>query len=274
MHVLALGLLVFAVHRAVAPPDPGRAIVLSAALRQGLRQELQRRSGVPPGPADEAAALERWLDDEVRYREALRLGLERGDVIVRRRLVQKMEFLTEDLEPAREPTDAELAAQLAAHPERWAEPARVTLEHVFASRQRHGGAAATVAAAWRQALDAGADPAALGDPFLRGREFPRHSEAQLASVFGAAFAARAVGLAAGGWVGPVASSYGEHLVRIRERHEARQPALAEVRDAVRRDWLAGERERLDRTAMARLRAAYAIRVEGEESGTAQAAERP
>jgi len=276
VHVVVLGLLVFAAHRLLAPPDAGRLIVVGQGVRDGLRLDHERRTGVPPTPAEEAAALERWLDDEIRYREALRLGLDRGDVIVRRRLIQKMEFLTEDLDPPREPTEAELEAHWTLSRERWIEPARVTLEHVFASRTRHGAAASAVAMAWREQLDAGGDPAALGDPFLRGRQFVGHSEAQLAAIFGPGFAAAVMGLAADGrWAGPVPSSYGEHLVRVHGRQEARQRTLGEVRDEVRREWLERERERLDREARARLRARYAIRIEGASEGAvAQAAERP
>lgn len=272
--VLALGTLLFGLHRLVAPPEDGREIVVTEALRGGLRQEHQRRTGTAPSPEEEQALLERWLDEEIRYREALRLGLDRGDVIVRRRLVQKMEFLTEDLEPVREPTDDELAAHLAAHPERWAEPERVTIEHVFAGRERHGAAAVAVATGWRDALQAGADPATVGDPFLRGREFVRYTAEELSGVFGPGFSRAVAAFPVGPWSGPVPSSYGVHLVRVRERREARPPDLGAVRAAVRRDWMAAERARLDREAMARVRAGYVVRMADEPGGTARAAERP
>lgn len=274
VHVLVLGALVFLAHRLLAPPDGGRTIVVTRALRQALRAEHERRTGMAPTPAEEAAALERWLDEEVRYREALRLGLDRGDIIVRRRLVQKMEFLTEGLAPPREPSDADLEALLAADPGRWAVPAQVTVEHVFASRTRHGGAAPAVAAGWRARLADGVDPASLGDPFLRGRMFVGHTEAQLAAVFGPAFAAAVFALPVGSWVGPVSSSYGEHLVRVHERAERRPRSLGELRDELRREWLAAERERLDRLAQARLRAGYTVRLEATDAGQAEAAEAP
>lgn len=274
VHVLVLGALVFLAHRVLAPPDSGRTIVVTRALRQALRAEHERRTGMAPTPSEEAAALERWLDDELRYREALRLGLDRGDIIVRRRLVQKMEFLTEGLSPPREPSDAELEALRAEDPDRWAAPAHVTLEHVFASRARYGETAGAVAAGWRERLADGADPASLGDPFLRGREFVEHTEGQLAAVFGPQFASAVFALPVGTWAGPVDSSYGAHLVRVRAREARRPRDLAEVRDELRREWLAAERERLDRLARARLREGYTIRLETADAGQAEAAEGP
>src|SRR5262249_4884420 len=153
-----------------------------------------------------------YIDNEVLYREALELGLDRGDIIVRRRLVQKMEFLTEGLDPVPEPTDTELQAYLDAHAEHYLQPDRVTLTHVFASNDRHGAATATLAEQWGEQLRAGADPATLGDPFLRGRELAAVSERDLAGILGNAFAAHVMQLPVGTWSAPIASSYGLHLV--------------------------------------------------------------
>ena len=99
LHFAVLGAALVGLHRWVAPPSLGRQIVLSAPLIHGLRQDHLRRNGALPTASEEAALVQRYIDNEVLYREALALGLDRGDIIVRRRLVQKMEFLTEGLEP-------------------------------------------------------------------------------------------------------------------------------------------------------------------------------
>ena len=231
----------------------------------GMREDFRRRTNRMPSATDEQAMLDAYVNDEVLVREALAMGLDRGDIIVRRRLIQKMEFLIENTEPVPAPTDAELERLLAAHPERYASPERITFMHVFVSAQHPGGDAATVAAAVKTQLDAGADPAALGDPFLRGREFRLHSQGELAGIFGAAFAAAVMGLPENLWSGPVHSSFGEHLVRVSERHAGVAPVLTTVRARVERDWREERRETLNREAHTRLRAHYVVRVDGAGS---------
>jgi peptidyl-prolyl cis-trans isomerase C len=258
---MALGAALFGLHRWVAPSAPSRHIVVSAALIQGLRQDYLRRNGRLPTAAEEDGLVDRYVDDEVRYREALVLGLDRGDVIVRRRMVQKMQYLTEDTEPVPPPTEAELQAYVDAHPARYAVPERVSLTHVFAANERRGDAATTVAAAWQAALAAGAAPTALGDPFLRGQEFTLASEDELAGVFGPEFAAAVMALPVGQWSAPLRSSYGVHVVRLSERRGGTPASLAGVRDRVMRDWQEERREALDRAALARLRARYDLRIE-------------
>jgi hypothetical protein len=271
VHLVVLGSVLFVAQRWLAPPAVPRKIVLSDAVLQGLRQEYVRRNGSAPTPDAEAALVQRFIDDEVLYREALALGLDRGDIIVRRRLVQKMEFLTEDQEALPEPTEAELQAYAAAHPERYAVPERVALRHVFVSADRHGTAAESIAADLHAQLAAGVDPASLGDPFLRGQELPLHSERELAAIFGPAFAASVMALPVGSWSAPLRSSYGWHLVRVVEHSQA-QPAA--VGAAVRRDWQEDQRAQIRRAALTKLRGRYDIQVEGPSAMAAFASEAP
>jgi len=263
LHFAILGCALFWLYRQVAPSDAGHTIHLSAADVAALRQDHRRRAGSDPTPAEDAALLERFVDDEVLYREALALGLDRGDIIVRRSLLQKMEFLLEGLHPVPEPNDAELEAYLREHAERYRTPARISLTHVFVSRDRHGAAAETIVADLREQLVAGADPAGLGDPFLRGRELRAQSEQDLSGIFGPAFARVASEQPVGTWAGPVTSSYGLHLVRVGQRTDAGLPALARIRAAVRQDWSEERRHAALRAALADLRRAYDVRVDRE-----------
>jgi peptidyl-prolyl cis-trans isomerase C len=258
VHFLVLGVALLAVERRALPAG-GREIVVDAAAVRGLAADHERRTGLPPTPAEQAALVTRWLEDEALYREALALGLDRGDVIVRRRLVQKMELLTEDLEPVPAPDDATLAAWLAAHADRYAAPLRVSLEHVFVA-----GAHPEAARALGARLAAGADARALGDPFLHGRTFAARTTGELARVFGDGFARAAAALPAGTWSAPIRSSYGLHLVRVTARDAGGPAALAAVRDAVARDWTAAEREQANRAARARVRARYRVTVEPDD----------
>jgi peptidyl-prolyl cis-trans isomerase C len=266
VHFVLLGSLVFAVHQWLAPPRPTNRIVISDAVLRGLRQEHLRRTGALPSAAEEAALIQRFADNEMLYREAVAEGLDRGDLIVRRRLVQKMEFVLEAEDPIPEPSDAELQAYLDAHAERYAIAARVAMTQVFVSTDQHGADAERLAGALRTQLLAGADPATLGDPFLRGRDFTMRSERDLAGIFGAPFAAQVMGLHTDSWSAPLRSSYGLHLVRVTQRSPARQPTLQEVRSAVLQDWEDEHRTAANAQALARLRQRYEISVEGAGGG--------
>ncbi len=261
VHFVLLGAAIFALHRAVAPPPPAGTIVVTAAMQRGFQQEHLRRHGKPPTPEEARALVDRYVDTEVMLREALALGLDRGDIIVRRRLVQKMEFLNQASRPRLPPSDADLKALLDAHPERYALASRVTLEHVFVSAELHREDAPRVADELRARLDAGADPAHLGDPFLRGRVFRAATEGELAGIFGPAFAHAVQELPEGTWSTPLASSFGLHLVRVSDRSGGRQATLGEARRELVRDWEDEARERAARSALEELRTRYDVRIE-------------
>ncbi|MBI4516008.1 MAG: peptidyl-prolyl cis-trans isomerase [Deltaproteobacteria bacterium] len=265
LHFFVLGVVVLGGYRWIAPTQLSNRIELSPAVINGLRQDHVRRAGALPTAEEEAAMVERFVDQEVLYREALALGLDRGDIIVRRRLVQKMEFLTEDLEPVAEPTEAELQAYMDTHAERYHVPARVSLEQVFASSERSGDRTAATAQQLRAQLLGGAEPAALGDPFVRGRAFTLLTERDLAAIFGTVFARQVMDLAVGTWSEPLASSYGLHLVRVSQHQPGFLPALGASREQVRRDWLEARRAAVNRAALDRLRRRYDIHIAGAGS---------
>lgn len=174
-------------------------------------------------------------DEEADYEEALALGLDRSDLVVRRRLVQRLQLRAQAWARASEPSDAELAALLARQPERFARPARVRLSHVFLSRDRHGArlAAADRALGQRLATLGPEGASGLGDPFLLGAQLPPRTQAELAASFGEGFARAVAGLPAGRWSGPIESSFGLHRVFVQERTPGRAAHLEEVRGALR-----------------------------------------
>jgi hypothetical protein len=171
-----------------------------------------------------------------------------------------MQFLLEDDEAERDPTDDELNAYLRDQGARYAAPARAAISHVFVSSDRHANPLAA-AQGLAAEMAAGRPPVELGDPFLRGRESPLYSERTLAGIFGGELAAAVMALPVGEWSTPLRSSYGYHLVRVAERQPSRVPLLPEVRPQLLRDWRSEERKRANARALARLRAAYDVRVE-------------
>jgi peptidyl-prolyl cis-trans isomerase C len=261
---IAIGSAIFLLYREVAPKD--HCIPISQAHVEGLRQDHLRRTGLPPTPEEESALIERLFQDEVLLREALRIGLDQGDPIVRRRLLQKMGFLMENLNPVPEPTEAELQEHFQRHGQRFAQEGRISLVHVFLASNRSGAAPAeTEAQSVLDKLSAGTDPGDLGDPFIHGSRFVQRTDKEMAAIFGSSFADSLKDLQEGVWCGPMESSYGFHLVRITSRTEAREPTFAEVRPQVQKSLKAVKRERAKRAAIQRLSDRYEIRLEERDS---------
>ena len=258
VHFALVGGLLFAVHARVQRPPPER-VVIEKAYVEALRAEQKERTGEAPSEEETRGLVQRTIDEEVLYREALALGLDRGDVIVRRRLLQKMELILRAGVP--EPSDEELTAYLNAHPERYGAAASVSFQHVFVSRDRHGDATLADAGRVLAALRAGADPEKEGDPFVAGAAFAGRSRADLAGVFGGAFADGVFAAPLDAWSGPIHSSYGAHLVRPTARGGGGAPKLATARARVREDLQNERREAATRDELERLRRKYAVEIQ-------------
>lgn len=263
IHFVLIGAGIFAADAWLRRPSNQR-ITVSADFIEGLREEHRTRTGQPPTAEETRGLVARYVEEEVLHREALALGLDTGDIIVRRRLVQKMQFLLEDEAAGIEPTDEELKAHMGANVDRYRSPAVISFRHVFVSRDRLGEGVKAEAARLLEALRGGADPGSLGDPFLQGSAWSKRTAKEIDAVFGAAFAEGAFAAKEGSWAGPIESSYGAHLLLVSERAEGRAPALAEVRARVREDFRAARREEARREAMERLRAQYQIVIESAE----------
>lgn len=255
-----IGALLFGADRLRHPPptQPG-AIVLTRDFVDGVRRDLTHRGGRPPSQDELRAALERFADEEVLYREAASLGLDRGDPIVRRRMIQKMEVLLGG--EAIEPTSAELSAWRDAHRDRYASPSTVDITQVYLAATR-GDSLAQDCAAARARLEAGALPSTVGDPFVDGTTLRARSRERLATQLGDAFARAVFAAPTGEWVGPLASPYGCHHARVESRAPPRDEALAALRERLRADLLDDRRASSRRQALQLLRARHVIRVEG------------
>ncbi len=269
LHFLVLGAGIFVLFGAVGDTRDEKSdrIVVSAGKIENLVELWRRTWQRPPTQQELEGLIEDHIKEEVLYREALALGLDQDDTIIRRRLRQKMEFLVEDVAAAAEPTEAELQAYLEKNPDAFRVPPLVTFSHIYLSRDRRGASVHRDAERLRIRLVGSAgrvDPAALGDPFLLPHDFKALPEYEVVKLFGREFTARLLELKPGQWTGPVESGYGVHLVFIRERTEPQTPELADVRDAVSREWLAARRREANEAFLRRLREKYTVIVEEPE----------
>lgn len=206
--------------------------------------------------------------DEALYRQALASGLEQDDAIVRRRLVQKIEFLFEDPALTGTPAEQDLAVYLQAHRDKYGGPGKTAFSQVYFSRSRRGWRAVEDARAFLAKLAAERHPPEQsppegGDPFMFGYDFPDESRVEIAAQFGGDFAAAVAGIAPGSWQGPVESAFGSHLVRVSERTEGRLPPLDQIRARVFADVMNERRKAAEERAYARIRSHYQVVVQQE-----------
>lgn len=257
LQLTALGLGLFLAHGWIAPEGDDREIEISEAVVEGLRLEFQRRMGREPTAEELRGEVESLVDEEVLYREAVALGLDRGDRVVRRRMVQKMELLFEDTTLPEEPDDEELEAYLAAHRERYQRPGTLSFEQVYV---RGGEGSAERAEALLSGLRRGVASGDVGDPFPLGSTLSARTLRQVEDGFGAEMASRLASAPEGEWVGPFSSRFGHHVVRVTARMAATDPGLAEIRERVRGDLRRERVERANRASVESLRAGYRINV--------------
>jgi hypothetical protein len=269
---LVLGAALFGLFHFVGKTktDAPEKIVVSSARINNLADGFARTWRRPPGKEELQGLVDDYIRDEVFYREGRAAGLDRDDVIIRRRVRQKMEFFAEDASVP-EPSEAELAAYLAANPERFKTEDRLTFHQVFLSATRRGAAIDRDSQQVSNALaDTAVDTTAIGDSFLLGEEFQTVSLSELAGIFGDVFAKRMSVIEQGRWQGPVPSSFGQHFVYISERIPGSLPALDAVRDAVRREWSNARRLEAEQKLYGSLRERYEIVVEQVPATSTQA----
>jgi len=216
-------------------------IVIDEAQMASLAATFQRTWLRPPTHEELLGLVQDRIKEEILYREALALGLDRDDQVIRRRLRQKMEFVSIDLTEPDPPTEAQLQAYLDANMDRFRTSERLSFTQVYLKRDEQQRATALL-----QRL-AGRPPSQLaldqlGDADLLPGVMQQADQPEIGRVFGRGFAEALSAAPLGRWSGPYASPYGQHLVYVSERLPAREPSLGEVRTAVAREWLA-ERER-------------------------------
>lgn len=216
----------------------------------------------PPTPDEFGRLVENRVQEEVLYREAIAMGLDKDDTIVKRRMAQKMQFLAEDVAAAQEPTTDELRAWFGEHADLFALPGRVSFRHLYFSWDERGEAArddAAKALATLAGAPSGSERAAsLADPFMFQDYYGDRSSEEIAREFGPAFAQAVAKLAPGSWQGPLESGYGWHLVFVETALPGRTPAFEEVEPAAKTAWLGAQKAEAWREAYAEMRARYTV----------------
>jgi len=266
VHFLLIGAVLFALLRWQS--DGGREnpqeILIAAEQVTQLRQATAVLQGREPTRAELEQLVEPAIREEVYYREALALGLDVDDDEVRRRLVEKMQYLTEDLVDPEPASEEELRAFFDAAPERFLIPELVTFDQVFFSPSTRGDALAGDVEEALAALRDGAEPADVGDRTPLQERFEDAPRERVAVLFGEGMTNAVFTLPPGDWSGPYQSDFGAHLVRVISRSVARQPTFDQVREQAREAFAADRRRTANERAYAEMRARYDVVVDWPE----------
>jgi parvulin-like peptidyl-prolyl isomerase len=261
LHFLLLGALLFVAYRWVdgegsRAPDQ---IVVPADRVRGLADQFRRTWQRPPTQQELDSLIQTFVREEVMYREGVTRGLDRDDPIIRRRVQQKLEFITDGSVPSA-PSDAELQAWVDAHPDLYAMPPRYTLRQIYFDPGRHDDMTALIAQA-RANLAAGRP--AGGDSISLPAELTDAETSDIERQFGVEFAHGLAALPVGSWQGPIPSGFGVHLVQIQARGEARAPNLADIREAAERDWLHDRSQKSQEAFYQQLLKRYTVTIESD-----------
>ena len=279
LHFLLLGAVLFGAYSYFEPrltgPETSKQISLTPDDLLQLVLVFQSQWQRPPTQEEFGRLVESKVKEEVLFREAVAMGLDKDDTIVKRRMAQKMQFLAEDVAAAHEPTTAELEAWYAKNADKFALPGRLNFRHLYFSPDRRGArarddAADALAKLAGQPIDSKL-AASLGDPFMLQDYYADRPPEQLAREFGPPFAQAIFRARPGAWQGPIESGFGWHLVFIDSFVPGRAPAFSEVESDVKTAWLGERKAEAWRKAYEAMRAKYTVSLPAipESAGAAQ-----
>lgn len=266
---LLIGAAIFVLFQQVAddPLTADAEIVITVGHIQVLTMGFEKRWQRLPTERELEDLIQHYVREEVLYREALALGLDRDDPIIKRRLVQKLQFLSEDIATAGDPEEQQLLTYLAAHQENYRQPSRFSFRQVYINANNHGENAQSEALKLLAILnsndtdtDTDTNADTLGDPLMLSHRFERMPEIEVERALGQPFLQSLREMPSGSWQGPITSGFGWHLVRIDERIDGKPLSLNAVRKQVIRDWTSQQRQLANKAVYERLRKNYKVTV--------------
>ena len=261
LHFLIAGFALFVMygglHRSTLDQDPQR-IEITPEVVQRIAISWLARWQRPASEQQLQGLIDEYVKEEILYREALKLGLDKDDTIIRRRLAQKMDFLAEDVASLREPAPGVLENWYNQHQDQYAPPPLLTFHHLFFALDKRGADAQAQA---QSALSGLSDKnSGEGDAFMFKNAYTEQSQDQVARVFGSTFALSLFQQTPGSWVGPVESGFGWHLVWIDTLAKPPAPPFETVAQQVKSDWLSEQRSESKRANFDSLKARYKVEV--------------
>ena len=278
LHFLILGAVLFLLYSIVSdsPEEEtevanaervvSKEIVVTNARIENLVARFKQSWRRDPTEQERQGLIDEYIRDEVMYRQALTMNLDQDDPSVRKRMRQKLEFLTNDISDLSPPSEEELQAYLKENAQKYFLDAEFTFVQIFFSKKKHGDKLQSVIDATRAKLPEkleGLDLRTVGDPTMLAPSMQGASRREVANGFGAAFANSLRDLPEGSWQGPIESGFGTHLVFLSERTTGEASPLDQVREEVKRDWMADMRTKSNEEVYQSWKTSFSITVEGE-----------
>lgn len=263
VHFLLIGAALFLVFELFDNPagQQSSRIEITNGQVEYLRASFTRARQRQPTEQELQGLVDGYVREEIFYREALALGLDKNDSVIRRRLKQKLELMSDDIAGITLPSEEQLQEFLETHHESfWIEP-KIAFRHVFLDIAQRGISVEDEAAELLAVLSKGenkSDPDALGDSLMQPKEFNLLPLSEIAKLFGEPFSLELMNYKPGKWSGPVQSGYGLHLVLVNEQVAGRLPQLDEIRKTVEWEWTAANRKELKENIYNELRKKYTV----------------
>jgi hypothetical protein len=240
---------------------PDTKIVVTQDNIDQLYDQFSKTWQRPPTNEEQKRLIEDFVRNEIYYREAIAIGLDRDDEVLKRRLRQKMEFIYEDISSMAEPTDDDLNAFMKKHQEKYLADPQMSFRQVYINTDKRGKSAESDARQILSQLAAGADPETLGDNTMQELEVRLSPLWNIRKQFGHDFGNTLLEITPGRWAGPIRSGFGLHLILVKERRGGNLYDLKDVRETVKRDWMVERQKELKDAAYAKIRERYDVEIE-------------
>jgi hypothetical protein len=272
VHFLVVGVIIFVVFFTVNKEEDvtDKRILVTTADIERLQDNWSKKWNRPPTKDELQGLVEAYIREEVYYREGLSLGLDKDDTIIRRRMMQKVEFISNDLAELNTPDETALNEYFLAHQDKYQLSAQISFTHIYLSLDKRGAKVLEDAKNILSGLSALRAPE-RGDTFMLQYDFVEETPFEVERLFGKGFAEQLFRLEINTWQGPIESGYGLHLVRISEKIDSRMPELASVIDKVRTDLMFEQRQKMNKEIYESFKERYEIVVEDlpKQSGMAK-----
>jgi len=257
LHFLLLGTLIFGVYQLVPSPNLNTTLVVSEQRIQILADTFQATWHRPPTSDELNKLIDNYILEELYYREAVNLGLDQNDSVIRRRLQQKMEFISKDLSSIIDASDAELETFLVKNSDKYRAQSSYSFKQIYIDPTKHDQPY-QLAQKWLTDIEAIIPD---GDSTMLPHVMTLRSQQVINNRFGGELAAYVTSTKPGVWPGPAVSSFGLHLIYVTEIKNSVAPSLAQIREKVSRDWAFQQQSKIKSTMDANLKQKYDITVE-------------
>ena len=264
-HFLLIGAGVFLLYGLTAnePVDEESRIEVSTVRADRMVTLWEKRWNRPPTQEEFDGLTAQYINEEVLYREALAMGLDRDDPVVRRRMAQKVKFISNDIITIGTPSDEVLQSYLDTHASRYQLAGKITFRHIYFNPAKHDASMEEEAEqllAKLSEFNIGIDVDSVGDGFLHGTTFTNLKEFELNRLLGKAFTQKLFEQPVAKWIGPLTSSYGLHLIYVESKTATQTASLEMAKQSVLEDWISDERKKANEAFVINLRKQYEVSI--------------